>query len=165
MHRLPGNKWLRRRRKACDLRSPHRNLRAKYERAVKKLTKDRDVPATFYNFPAEHRKHNRPPTPSRASSPRCATEPERTKALWPKTAMSMGFKLMMSAKKKWRKLDGKNRLPEIIQGVSSKTRSSKFKTPPDQAITNFGHNSFWIATFLSRSTITTGRISATTSRR
>jgi hypothetical protein len=29
----------------------------------------------------------------------------------------MAFKLMMSAQKKWRKLDGQNRLPEIIQGV------------------------------------------------
>lgn len=37
-----------------------------------------------------------------------------------KTALSMVFKLMMSAKKKWRKLDGKNRLPEIIQGVEFK---------------------------------------------
>ena len=26
----------------------------KYERAVKKLTKDRDVLLTFYDFPAEH---------------------------------------------------------------------------------------------------------------
>ena len=25
--------------------------------------------------------------------------------------------LMLSAKKKWRKLDGQNRLPEIIQGI------------------------------------------------
>ena len=32
----------------------------------------------------------------------------------------MVYKLMMSAKKKWRKLDGKNRLPEIIQGVEFK---------------------------------------------
>ena len=32
-------------------------------------------------------------------------------------ADAMAFKLMMSAQKKWRKLDGQNRLPEIIQGV------------------------------------------------
>ena len=29
----------------------------------------------------------------------------------------MTQQLMLSAKKKWRKLDGQNRLPEIIQGV------------------------------------------------
>jgi putative transposase len=28
-----------------------------------------------------------------------------------------GFKLIMSAQKKWRKLDEQNRLPEIIQGA------------------------------------------------
>jgi len=32
----------------------------------------------------------------------------------------MTYKLMMSAKKKWRKLDGANRLPEIINGVTFK---------------------------------------------
>jgi hypothetical protein len=29
----------------------------------------------------------------------------------------MVFRLMMSAKKKWRKISGPNRLPEVIQGV------------------------------------------------
>ncbi len=37
-----------------------------------------------------------------------------------KTAMSMVFKLTMSAKKKWRKLSGTNRLPEVIQEVEFK---------------------------------------------
>ena len=34
-----------------------------------------------------------------------------------KIGLAMAIKLMMSAQKKWRKLDGQNRLPEIIQGV------------------------------------------------
>jgi hypothetical protein len=29
----------------------------------------------------------------------------------------MAFRLMMSAQKKWRRLDGRNRLPEVISGV------------------------------------------------
>ena len=29
----------------------------------------------------------------------------------------MTRQLMLSAKKKWRKLDGQNRVPEIIQGI------------------------------------------------
>jgi hypothetical protein len=33
------------------------------------------------------------------------------------TALAMTHQLMLSAKKKWRKRDGHNRLPEIIQGV------------------------------------------------
>ena len=34
-----------------------------------------------------------------------------------KTALAMVFRLMMSAKKKWRKISGPNRLPEVVQGV------------------------------------------------
>ena len=33
------------------------------------------------------------------------------------TAFTMVFKLCQSASKKWRKLDGRNRLPEVIAGV------------------------------------------------
>ena len=35
-----------------------------------------------------------------------------------KTGLAMAFKLMMSAQGKWRKLDGSNRMPEIIQGIA-----------------------------------------------
>lgn len=43
---------------------------------------------------------------------------KRTKGcLSRKTGLAMAFKLMMSAQGKWRKLDGRNRLPEIIDGV------------------------------------------------
>ena len=34
-----------------------------------------------------------------------------------RTGLAMAFRLMMSAQKKWRKLDGQNRLPEIVQGI------------------------------------------------
>jgi len=37
-----------------------------------------------------------------------------------KTALAMVFRLMMSAKKKWRKISGPNRLPEVIQGIAFK---------------------------------------------
>jgi hypothetical protein len=37
-----------------------------------------------------------------------------------KTGLAMAFKLMMSAQIKWRKLDGANRMPEIIQGIAFK---------------------------------------------
>ena len=39
---------------------------------------------------------------------------KRTKGCFSrKTGLAMAFKLMMSAQKKWRKLDGQGRLPEI----------------------------------------------------
>ena len=53
-----------------------------------------------------------------------ATVRHRTKktkgCLGRRTALAMTFRLVMSAKKKWRKLDGAFRLPEIIEGVEFK---------------------------------------------
>ena len=93
----------------------------KYERAVKKLTKDRDVLLTFYDFPAEHWKHIRTTNPIESVFATVRNRTRKTKGcLSRKTALSMVFKLMMSAKKKWRKLSGTNRLPEVIQGVEFK---------------------------------------------
>jgi len=93
----------------------------KYERAVKKLTKDRDVLLTFYDFPAEHWKHIRTTNPIESVFASVRNRTRKTKGcLSRKTALSMVFKLMMSAKKKWRKLSGTNRLPEVIQGVEFK---------------------------------------------
>ena len=37
-----------------------------------------------------------------------------------KTGLAMAFRLMMSAQVKWRKLDGANRLPEVVRGVEFK---------------------------------------------
>jgi putative transposase len=93
---------------------------------------------TFYDFPAEHWKHIRTTNPIESVFATVRNRTRKTKGcLSRRTAMSMVFKLMMSAKKKWRKLSGTNRLPEVIQGLSSRTGSSNFKTPPDQTVTNF----------------------------
>lgn len=100
----------------------------KYERAVKKLTKDRDVLLTFYDFPAEHWKHIRTTNPIESVFATVRNRTRKTKGcLNRKTAMSMVYKLMMSARKKWRKLDGANRLPEIINGVAFKDGIKQLK--------------------------------------
>ena len=94
---------------------------AKYDRAVGKLTKDRDVLLTFYDFPAEHWKHIRTTNPIESTFATVRHRTKKTKGcLSRKTALAMTFRLMMSAKKKWRKLDGENRMPEIIEGVAFK---------------------------------------------
>ena len=53
----------------------------KYERAVKKLTKDRDMLLTFYDSPAEHWKHIRTTNPIESVSPPFVTEPVRQRAV------------------------------------------------------------------------------------
>lgn len=90
----------------------------KWDKAVTKLVKDRDAMLTFYDYPAEHWKHIRTSNPIESTFATVRHRTKRTKGcLSRKTGLAMAFNLMMAAQKKWRKLDGQNRLPEIIQGV------------------------------------------------
>ena len=90
----------------------------KWDKAAAKLVKDRDALLTFYEYPAEHWKHIRTSNPIESTFATVRHRTKRTKGcLSRKTGLAMAFKLMMSAHKKWRKLDGQNRLPEIIQGI------------------------------------------------
>jgi len=90
----------------------------KWDKAVAKLVKDRDALLTFYDYPAEHWKHIRTSNPIESTFATVRHRTKRTKGcLSRETGLAMAFKLMMSAQKQWRKLDGQNRLPEIIQGI------------------------------------------------
>ena len=90
----------------------------KWDKAVAKLVKDRDALLTFYDYPAEHWKHIRTSNPIESTFATVRHRTKRTKGCLSRTTgLAMAFKLMMSAQKKWRKLDGQNRLPEIIQGI------------------------------------------------
>ena len=90
----------------------------KYDKAVAKLVKDREALLTFYDYPAEHWKHIRTSNPIESTFATVRHRTKRTKGcLSRRTGLAMAFKLMMSAQEKWRKLDGQNRLPEIIQGI------------------------------------------------
>jgi hypothetical protein len=110
----------------------------KYDKAVAKLVKDREELLAFYDFPAEHWKHIRTSNPIESTFATVRHRTGKAKGcLSRKTGLAMAFRLMMSAQAKWRKLDGANRLPEIIEGLSSRTASSNFKPPPDHAVTNF----------------------------
>jgi transposase-like protein len=91
----------------------------KYEKAVGKLIKDRDELLAFYDFPAEHWKHIRTTNPIESIFATVRNRTRKTRGcLNRKTALAMVFRLMMSARKKWRKISGPNRLPEVIQGIA-----------------------------------------------
>lgn len=90
----------------------------KWDKAVDKLVKDRAALLTFYDYPAEHWKHIRTSNPIESTFATVRHRTKRTKGcLSRQTGLAMAFKLMIAAQGKWRKLDGRNRLPEIIQGV------------------------------------------------
>ena len=64
------------------------------------------------------RRNDQPARPFMSMQAQRPHDTQRTKGcLSRRSGLAMAFKLMMSAQKKWRKLDGQNRLPEIIQGI------------------------------------------------
>jgi transposase-like protein len=90
----------------------------KYDRAVECLIKDREAMLAFYDFPAEHWKHLRTSNPIESTFATVRHRTVRSKGcLSNKTALAMIFKLAQAAEKSWRRLDGHNQLPKVIQGV------------------------------------------------
>jgi transposase-like protein len=91
---------------------------AKYPQATACLSKDRDVLLTFYDFPAEHWIHLRTTNPIESTFATVRLRHRRTKGNGSRLAcLTMVFKLMESAQKRWRLLNGANLLPDVIQGT------------------------------------------------
>jgi transposase-like protein len=91
---------------------------AKYPKAVQCLVKDRDVLLTFYEFPAEHWVHLRTTNPLESTFATVRLRTKRTKGCGSRTAcLTMVFKLTQCAEKRWRRLNGKELIPEVIRGV------------------------------------------------
>ena len=82
------------------------------------MTNDCEALLAFYDFAAEHWKHLRTTNPIESSFATIRHRTVRSKGcLSNKTALAMIFKLAQAAEKSWRRLDGHNQLPKVIQGV------------------------------------------------
>ena len=91
---------------------------SKYDKAVSCLAKDRKALLTFYDFPAEHWKHIRTSNPIESTFATVRLRTSKTKGcLSRQTALAMVFKLAKSAERHWRRLDGSERLAQVIEGV------------------------------------------------
>jgi transposase-like protein len=91
---------------------------AKYPKACACLAKDRDVLLTFYDFPAEHWMHLRTTNPIESTFATVRLRHRRTKGNGSRAAcLTMVFKLMQSASRRWRLLNRSELLPDVIQGV------------------------------------------------
>jgi|SRR5215475_7506029 len=91
---------------------------AKYDKAATCLAKDREALLAFYDFPAEHWKHVRTSNPIESTFATVRLRTVKTKScLSRQTALAMVFKLTKSAERHWRRLDGSERLGQLIQGV------------------------------------------------
>jgi transposase-like protein len=91
---------------------------AKYPKATECLVKDREALLAFYDFPAEHWMHLRTTNPIESTFATVRLRTCKTKGCGTRVACeTMVFKLMESAAKGWRKLNGATLLPDLIQGV------------------------------------------------
>ena len=91
---------------------------AKYPKAVECLAKDREELLAFYDFPAEHWQHLRTSNPIESTFATVRLRTSKTKGAGSRVAcLAMAFKLVESAQKRWRKLNGRVLLPDVIAGV------------------------------------------------
>lgn len=104
---------------ATALATFEKKYAAKYAKAVECLTKDREALLAFYDFPAEHWEHVRTTNPIESVFATVRHRTVRTKgALSQETAKLMVFKLITAASKTWRRPQGENQLPKVIQGIT-----------------------------------------------
>jgi putative transposase len=90
---------------------------AKDPQAVECLVKDRGALRTFYDFPAEHGRHIRTTNPIESAFATVRLRHAKTKGSGSRSAcLTMVYKLMESASKGWRALNGSKLLPEVIRG-------------------------------------------------
>ena len=92
---------------------------AKYPKAVSCLTKDREALLAFYDFPAEHWQRIRTTNPIESVFATVRHRTVRSKGcLSHKTALAMVSKLVLAASATWRRLNGYDKLPRVIEGFT-----------------------------------------------
>jgi transposase-like protein len=94
---------------------------AKYPKAVECLAKDRDTLLAFYDFPAEHWVHIRTTNPIESTFATVRLRTDKTRGCVSQDSiLSLVFKLVQSAQKRWLRIRGFKRLGEVIEGVKFK---------------------------------------------
>ena len=91
----------------------------KWDKTAQGWAKDRQTLPAFSDFPAKHGKHLPPANPIESTLATVRHRTIRSKGcLANNTALAMVFKHLDAAQKGRRRLDGRNRLPKLIHGVS-----------------------------------------------
>ena len=94
---------------------------AKYPKATDCLAKDRAVLLAVYDFPAEHWVHIRTTNPIESTFATVRLRTEKTRGCVSQdTILSLVFKLVQSAQKRWLRIRGFKRLGEVIEGIKFK---------------------------------------------
>ena len=90
----------------------------KYPGAMKCLTKDKSSMLAFYDFPAAHWQHIRTSNPIESVFATVRLRTTKVKNCGNrKTTLSMAYKLMITAQRKWQRLRGYKLLADVVEGV------------------------------------------------
>jgi len=90
----------------------------KYKGAVSCLKKDRDALLTFYDYPAQHWIHLRTTNPIESTFATVRLRTKKTKGCGSRIAtLTMVFKLVQSAQKRWQRLRSKNLIIKVLEGI------------------------------------------------
>lgn len=112
---------------------------AKYPKACECLVKDRGALLAFYDFPAEHWVHLRTTNPIESTFATVRLRTDKTRGCVSQDSiLSLVFKLVQSAQKRWLRIRGFKRLGEVIEGVKFKDgirvdQSANFQLSQDAA--------------------------------
>lgn len=91
---------------------------AKYPKAMGCLEKDRDALLAFYDFPAEHWVHIRTTNPIESTFATVRLRTKRTRNCGSRdTTLSMVYRLLQSAEKRWKRIKGFRLLELVIDNV------------------------------------------------
>ena len=95
------------------------SFQGKYPKAVDCLERDREVLLAFYDFPAEHWTHLRTTNPIESTFATVRLRTNKTKGCGSRMAcLTMVVKLALSAQKRWRALNGAERMTDVVKGVA-----------------------------------------------
>jgi transposase-like protein len=93
----------------------------KYPKAVAKLTKDRDVLLTFYDFPAAHWVHLRTTNPIESAFATVRARTRVTKGAGSRRrGLVMAYKLLDAAENRWRKVNSPELVAQVRAGIEFK---------------------------------------------
>lgn len=88
----------------------------KYPKATGCLQKDKQELFTYYSYPAEHWVHLRTTNPIESTFATVRHRTTKSRNCFSRTTVIASvFKLMMEAEKRWRSLNGKNRIAQVIK--------------------------------------------------
>ena len=95
-----------------------KRYQARYPKATDCLLKDKEALLTFYDFPAEHWQSLRTTNPIESTFATVRHRTRKAKGCFSRmTILTMAFKLIQSAEKRWHRIRGFDQVANVIQGV------------------------------------------------